>query len=182
MPTVKEIMTDDVMALDAGLSLRETLEILRAENVSGAPVVAGQSVVGVVSSTDILEFAATTPGVPTSRPDRGEWGEYEAPEVWEEGSDSPSTFFADYWPDAGADVTARFEEADSPEWDLLADRTVGEVMTRKVVAVTPDTEVSAAATLMLQAGVHRVLVMTDSELLGIVSATDIVRAVAEGSI
>lgn len=179
MPTVKEIMTGEVVALDVGLSLRETLEILRAENVSGAPVVAGQSVVGVVSATDILEFTATTPGVPTSRPDRGEWGEYESPEVWEEGGDSPSTFFADYWPDAGADVTVRFEEADSPEWDLLADRTVAEVMTRKVVAVAPDTGVAEAAALMLRAGVHRLLVMTDGDLLGIVSASDIVRAVAE---
>ncbi len=182
MATVKEIMTTDVVALDVELSLREGLEVLRAENVSGAPVVSGNSVAGVVSATDILEFAATTPGVPTGRPGQTEWGEYDQAEVWEEGSDSPSSYFADYWADAGAQITARFEESGSPEWDILADRSVSDVMTRRVVAVTPDADVRDAAAVMIEAGVHRVLVMNGRELLGILSATDVVRAVAESKL
>ncbi len=52
-------------------------------------------------------------------------------------------------------------------------------MTRRVVAVTPDADVRDAAAVMIEAGVHRVLVMNGRELLGILSATDVVRAVAE---
>ena len=178
MPTVRESMTDDVTAVDVGLSLRETLEVLRSENVSGAPVVTGTTVGGVVSATDILEFAATSPGVPTSRSNNSEWGEFEAPERWKEGDD-PATYFAGYWSDAGADLTARFDEADSPEWDLLSDRTVADVMSRKVVSVSSDTEIHEAAQLMLDASVHRVLVIDDGELVGIFSSTDVVQAVAQ---
>ena len=179
MASVDEIMTRDLTTIDLDSSLRDALEALRAANVSGAPVVRGQRVVGVISTTDILELAATSPGVPTSRPLEGQFDDYESVEIWEEGLDSPSSFFADFWSNAGADVATRFAEPDSPEWDLLSDRTVSEVTTRRVVAVAPGTEVHAAAGLMLEAGVHRLLVMEQDTLHGIVSATDIVRAVAE---
>ncbi|NIR37806.1 MAG: CBS domain-containing protein, partial [Actinobacteria bacterium] len=169
-------MTTDVVALDVGLSLREALEVLRADNVSGAPVVRGESVVGVLSATDILEFAATTPGVPTGRSDEGGWDDLTEAQLWSEGEEAPDAFFADFWVDAGADVTARIAEPDTPEWDLLSDRTVSDVMTRKVVAVAPDSSVHDAARVMLDAGVHRVLVIEEGQLCGILSGTDVVRA------
>jgi CBS domain-containing protein len=64
---VRDLMTRDVGALDPNMSLREAIEVLRREGVSGAPVVQNQKLVGVVSATDILEFQATQPGVPAYR-------------------------------------------------------------------------------------------------------------------
>ncbi len=179
MATVSEIMTREVTALDVEISLRDALEVLRAENVSGAPVLSGQRVVGVVSLTDIVEYVTTSPGVPARREVETDWDDYQPPDVWEEGTDSPSSFFADYWSDAGADVAVRFEEPESPEWDLLATTAVSQVATRAIVAVGTDTEVAEAARMMTEASVHRLLVLDGNDLAGIVSATDIVRAVAQ---
>ena len=122
----------------------------------------------------------TSPGVPAQRSGQTEWGELEAPEFWQEGEETPSAYFVDYWSDAGADLTARFEEPDSPEWDQYEDHVVAEIMTRKVVAVEPGTEIRDVARVMTEAAVHRILVMADGELRGLVSSTDIVRAVADG--
>jgi len=60
---------------------------------------------------------------------------------------------------------------------------VGEIMTREVVVVSPETSVRAAATLMTDRNVNR-LPVTESgksgeRLLGIVTRGDIVRAIAE---
>lgn len=180
MATIDEIMTTELATVDPQLSLREALDVLRGEEVSGAPVVSGGEVVGVVSVTDILEFEATSPGVPTQREGQTEWGEFEAPDFWEEGEEPPSAYFVDYWSDAGADLSSRFEETGAPEWDDYENHVVAEIMTRKVVAVAPGAEIRDVARVMVDAAVHRVLVMENSDLRGLVSGTDIVRAVAEG--
>jgi CBS domain-containing protein len=59
---------------------------------------------------------------------------------------------------------------------------VQEVMTHKAVTVGPDSSLVAAATAMIQHRVHR-LAVTDSQekLLGIISTTDIIRALAESA-
>lgn len=57
-------------------------------------------------------------------------------------------------------------------------RTVGDVMTRRVIAVRPEDEVSQAARLMLEADVKRLPVMDGDRLVGIVSRRDLVRVIA----
>jgi CBS domain-containing protein len=172
-------MTTEVVAIEPEMSLRGVIEILRSENVSGVPVVTTGRVVGVISATDLLEFEATTPGVPGERPNQAEWGEIKVPESWDEGLETAASFFTEFWADVGADVFARFEEAGTPEWDLLREHTAAEVMTQVLYALPPDAEIHAAAEYMTDSGIHRILVMKDQELVGIVTATDIVRAVAE---
>lgn len=61
----------------------------------------------------------------------------------------------------------------------LEDVTVDEVMTRKVQSLPPDCSVDEAAALMGEKQIHRVLVMHGDVLLGIVSTSDVARAVAE---
>lgn len=179
MLTLRDVMTEDIVAVSPETSLRDAIETLQAEEVGGMPVVAGERVVGVVSATDLLAFEATRPGVPTERPTQVEWGGLEEAEPWEEGEAPPAAFFSDYWDDAGADVLERIEEDRGPEWDPLEEHVVGEVMTRLVCAMGPDEGLPEAAAFMLEAGIHRVLVMDEGRLLGIVTMTDIVRAVAE---
>ncbi|MGB5525303.1 MAG: CBS domain-containing protein, partial [Gemmatimonadota bacterium] len=58
--------------------------------------------------------------------------------------------------------------------------TVGSVMTAAVVSLPPEAPVQEAARIMVPAGVHRILVVDAAgELVGLVSSSDIVRAVAE---
>jgi signal-transduction protein with cAMP-binding, CBS, and nucleotidyltransferase domain len=152
--------------------------MLATEEISGAPVVRGSRVLGVFSVTDILRFLSDTEAVPTERPEQAEWGEFEDPEVWEEGKAPASPFF-DFWTDVGADVWERFSETEGPEWDVLQEHTVSEVMTRVLCTLTPETEVHEATEYMIRAGVHRLLVTHDLALVGIITATDVLRAVAE---
>lgn len=183
MARLDDIMTTEVVTIPSGSTLRAVVEILRGENVTGAPVVAGSEVVGVVSATDLLEFEVSNPGVPSSRPSQLEWGEAEEDEPrWIEGEDAPAEFFVELWPDVGADVRERFQAADGPEWDALEDHTVDEVMTPSLYSLSPDTDVREAARYLIDHAIHRLVVVEDSTLVGIVTTTDVVRAVADGKI
>lgn len=181
MTTVRDLMSSDVISVTPDLTLRSALELLAARHIGGAPVMAGSRVVGVVSMSDILSFQSSTAVVPGHEPDQMEW-EQEPGEAWQEGDDAPAAFFTDLWVDAGAEVGERFEQTGGPEWDLLAEHTVAEAMSRRVVSVGPDTSPRAAARLMTRLELHRLLVLDQGRLCGVLSAMDLVRAVGEGRI
>ncbi len=177
MLRVHEIMTRDVIALSPDMTMRDAVAALTTHHISGAPVVSGVAVVGILSLSDLLSFQASTQPVPSAREVAPDWEE--EPTRDEEDSLPTSAFFTDYWDDAGADVSERFTDHDSPEWDLLGEHTVSEAMTRTLCTVAPNTEVPKAADYMRRAGIHRVLVMENGVLLGILSTMDIARAVAD---
>lgn len=56
-----------------------------------------------------------------------------------------------------------------------------EVCTYKPIEVTPDTSVTQVARLMVEHGVHHVLVTRNTEVVGIVSALDFVRQFIQAS-
>lgn len=114
MATIREIMSADVKAVSPETTLKELAEFLVTEKVSGAPVVSGERVVGVVSATDLLEFDSEARDVPAYRPETGSGGAFEAGDDWsEEEGDAPAAYFADLWVDTGADVRTRLT-TDSP--------------------------------------------------------------------
>jgi CBS domain-containing protein len=176
MLRLHDIMTRQLVTISPEHSLRDAMSILASNHISGAPVLANGTVVGVISLTDLAEFAASDPGVPTERPEWGEWGE---PLDFPEGEEPSSTFFTQLWDDAGADVAERIDETGGPEWNALQESTVGEAMTRHVLALAPGTAVDYAANFMRNAGIHRVLVMDGGRLLGVVTTKDISDAVAD---
>lgn len=180
MLRLHDIMTRDLVALSPEHTLREALAALTRQHISGAPVITNGRLVGVVSLTDLAEFVAATSGVPTERPEHAEWGEFDEPVEFPVDEDPPSVFFHRLWDDAGAEVAERIEETGGPEWDALQEHTVSEAMTHTVLRLPPSTIVEAAAAYMRDNAIHRVLVMDEDRLLGIVTTTDIVRAVADG--
>jgi CBS domain-containing protein len=176
MLTVRDVMTSDVLALAPESSLRDAVELLTARRVTGVPVVSGIAAIGTLSASDILAFESTLPGVPMER---------EAVDAlldervdWDDGAEPPASYFTELWEDAGADVAERFESLDGPEWDVLAEHTVGEAMSNRVIALPPTAALQEAAEYMNEAGVHRVLVVEEERLIGIVTTMDIIRAVA----
>lgn len=179
MPKVRDLMSGEVVALGPEMTLREAIEILTEKSVSGAPVVASGRVVGVLSATDVLEFLTSTPAVPTRKEESPEWGEWGPAEEWEEGLEPPASYYSAMWENAGAEVRERFEQVEGPEWDLMEEHTVGEIMTRSLCALPPEADVAEAARYMLKTGIHRVLVLDKGQLVGIITTTDIVRAVGE---
>jgi CBS domain-containing protein len=71
------------------------------------------------------------------------------------------------------------EASDAERRGAVLDATlVREIMTAKPVTVDPDTDVHDAARQMLYGEIHRLFVEYDGALVGVVSQTDIVGAVA----
>ena len=104
MLRLRDIMTTDVVTVSPELTIRDAMALFATRHVSGAPVVSGKQVVGVVSLTHLAEFGASEPGVPTARPRSEDEG---APPPWVEGEEAPGNFFAEMWEDTGADVAER---------------------------------------------------------------------------
>jgi CBS domain-containing protein len=82
---------------------------------------------------------------------------------------------------SSSDVLQAVAETDSVDaHETLFDRThVRDLMTTPARTTTPETEVRDAAQQMLQFDVHRLFVERDGTLAGVLSQSDIVRAVAK---
>jgi CBS domain-containing protein len=73
------------------------------------------------------------------------------------------------------------ETEDQTARDTLFEKTlVRDLMTPRPLTIGPDAEVKEAAQQMLYADVHRLFVTEGERLLGVISTTDIMRAVATG--
>lgn len=183
MLKLRDIMTSDVMTVTPETTLREAMELLAGRHVSGAPVVSGGQLVGIVTATDLMSFASALSGVPTERDVHDGWGEFAEPSIddeVEQENEPGSASYTELWADAGAETTARMDNIGGPEWNVLEEHDVSEVMTRAPLAsLPPNASAESAAELMRTQGIHRVLVAEDGKLLGIVSAMDIAKAAAD---
>ena len=188
MLRLRDIMTTDLVTLDPNLTIREAMDVFASKHISGAPVVAGDEVIGVISATDLLQFTASLPGVPTARelaPDLlDDLGDNESEAAARPMEADPSgVFFTELWDDAGASVVERLAGPVMAEWNSLEEYTVADAMTRiPVHALTPETFVNVAAEYLTRVGIHRVLVMAGGRLLGVVTTSDITRAVGDGKL
>ncbi len=66
------------------------------------------------------------------------------------------------------------------EFDVIGKegRTVGEIMSRGVISVTPDTDLEEASRILVHERIKRLLVLDQGRLIGIVSRADLVRELA----
>jgi predicted transcriptional regulator len=178
MLRLRDIMTREIVSVSPDLSIRDAMTLFSERHIGGAPVIANNKLVGVVTLTDLVELASGMNGVPTERPDPVEWGEFEDTLAWVDDEETPVAFYTDMWDDSGADVTERIAATEGPEWNALEDYTVAEAMNRRIASLAPDTAVEDAAELMRRVGIHRVLVIESGQLVGIVSTKDVSDAVA----
>lgn len=178
MLTVRDLMTEDLVTVSPTTTLREASEAMTQEHVSGLPVVEAGEAIGVVSATDILTFAADAPGVEIDRNLGPGLDRVPEDRQWEEGAEVPAAYFTEEWEEAYA-FGEMLPDTDRPEWNVLEEHQVAEVMTRSLHTIVADESVRAAARAMLDAGVHRLLVVEDDRLVGVISTTDVMEAVAE---
>jgi CBS domain-containing protein len=80
----------------------------------------------------------------------------------------------------GAVTTSDLLQAEAEGADLDA-TSVADVMTKPALTVSPDTELREAALAMEYAEVHRLFVEDNGELVGVVSRSDVSRALAQGT-
>ncbi len=151
----RDLMQTDVVQLHADTPIKSAIETLEEYSISGAPVVDETGkLVGVLSDSDIVKTEHLS----------NEEVEIKRTEY----------YFAD-----------PLEELDEPyfsteEYDpeVLGQETVGEWMTPHVISVEPEVSLSDVCTVMAEERIHRVFVVKDSKLLGVISTFDIVKCLA----
>ncbi len=149
---VKEVMKSPVITVNVDDTLADVSRKFHEERISGAPVVdADGKLVGIVSEGDLIERSQQLQ-VNVSYDIFG----------WI----SPHTSVAEM---------ASFTQG----LCSVADTKVSEVMTRKVITVSPDDLLERAAGIMTRRNINRVPVMDGSELVGILSRADLVWAMVK---
>lgn len=162
--TVREIMETEVVEVRPDLPVKELIEVLEENQITGAPVVDdGGNVVGVVSTRDVLRLAAR---------------EEEAGSTRRAGEEDEDSGYFRY-----ADGPAGFLPALPPGLPKtrLGTRPVREIMTRATFSVRPDARLPEAARFLQRTGIHRALVFEDDRLAGVLSLRDVVAAVADAA-
>ena len=152
-PLARDVMTSNVRTVSEDWSLEELARFFIDNSISGAPVVnrAGK-LVGVVSLTDLARAQSER--------------------------DSPA-------PEAHDFYARSFEAAVSP--DEMADvhfvresaARAKDVMTKAVFSVEESAPVSEIADMMVRGRIHRVFVMRNHDLVGVVAALDLLKLLAQ---
>lgn len=191
MLRLRDIMTTNVITLDPDVTIRQAMDRFTSRRISGAPVVAGGDVIGVISASDLVQFAATLPGRSTERDTAlDEFADFSTDDDGEallsdsnEGDDPTALYFTESWDNDDTSIVGRIETSSEGDWSALDDHTVSDAMTPAPVhALTPETLVTVAAEYMRDHRIHRVLVMVGQTLMGLVSSSDIMAAVADGKL
>ena len=177
MLTLRDIMTRDVVTVAPDLSIRDAMELLARRGISGVPVVGGREVVGVISLSDLVQFAASVSAPSRDRLEPALDDVTDSPAGVE--GDPDAAFFAEMWSDEATEAVERFDPDSGPERNALAEHTVSEAMTHGARTLRPDTGALEAAAVMTGERIHRIVVMDGDQPVGIVSLTDIARAAAE---
>jgi CBS domain-containing protein len=156
---VADIMRRKVVAVRPELPVTDLEALLVRERVAGVPVVEAGRVVGVVSRSDVVRQLEV---------ERAQLG-------------AASAFYLEPWDveQRGAEDAGRVPHAVAERFEHLH---VRDVMIRDVIQVAPDATLRDAARRMAESRVHRVLVTEGGALVGILSALDLVRLLAEGAL
>ncbi|HYD54260.1 MAG TPA: CBS domain-containing protein [Gemmatimonadaceae bacterium] len=176
MLRLEDIMSAPLVTVTPELPLRAAAELLATHHVSGAPVVRGSRVIGIITAGDILGFQASH-----SEAARQAGGEDSDEIEWDAEADTDVGFPWAEWEDGGVALVEKLAEHPLDE-DALATHTVDDAMTREVLALPAATPLRAGAAFIARHRIHRVLVERDGEIVGVVSTSDLARVVAERGI
>jgi CBS domain-containing protein len=85
---------------------------------------------------------------------------------------------------SATDILALEEESEGEQsrGRVLDQTAVRDVMTPEPQTISPDDDIREAARRMLEGDVHRLIVIANGRMVGVISTTDIIRAVAAGQL
>lgn len=151
---IEEIMTENVVSCGPDEPVKHVAQMLREHKVGGIPVVQDGEVAGMITENDILKLLEV--------PERDS-------QLW-----LPSPFEI-------IEVPLReligWEEAGRALEDVGA-RKVGDVMSKPAITASPDETLETVASRMVKNNVHRMPVVDDGKLVGIVTRQDIISGLA----
>ena len=154
--TAQDIMNPEVITVNNEMTVRELASFLTDQEISGAPVEdENGALIGVVSVTDIARAAS-------SGGDR-----------LMNGHDREAHFYTRGWE---GKLSADELETLHLEDDEL---TVREIMTPSVFAVEAEAPIMTVAQSMMDSHLHRLLVVRDGKVVGIVSTSDMLALLTE---
>lgn len=156
MVTAGDVMTEDVLTVRPEMTITELDELLVEAQISGAPVVEAGELLGIVSRADVIRALYSE--------------QREAQRV--------SDFYTSPFP-IPIPALEQLARDSRRIADHMTKLLVRDVMTPAPGRVAPDTEVTELARLMVREGFHRVPVVDGERLVGIVSALDLVKLLAD---
>jgi CBS domain-containing protein len=172
---VGEIMAREVWTVTPETTVGELVRILSEQQISGVPVITGSgSLRGVVSVTDVLRLAADEPFSSLEESSWEEaWDEFE-----QDGEAEDGTVPQSYFIENGSGHSFVFRPALDQIPLPFADHTVEDIMTPATFTVNPRESVRELSRFLARGRIHRALVVEDGKLVGIVTAFDVVKALA----
>ena len=154
--TAQSVMTDSVISVSPEASLLDVLRLFVEEDIHGAPVAdSNGEYLGVISTSDLLRAQEEEHDTVMTESDylRG---------------------FLDFSLPVGSGGLTDFH-------DRLAQRTVGEVMTKSMLSVPHDASVGEVARRLREHKVHRIWVEDAGRLCGVISALDLMQVIEDDS-
>jgi predicted transcriptional regulator len=157
---VRDAVQLHIVSVVPEMSVRELIRTFLENSITGAPVVdSAGMVIGVVSTTDVLQLGAREAEIPAGQI---EWN----PVIQAEEADAEETSGVD----ARVPFTLPTDAAAEAAFDSYQ---VGDIMTPVPFTVRPMDTLGTAIRMMRQGRVHRLLVMENGFLLGIITPFDI---------
>ncbi len=154
IPTARDLMETRLISVNADASLLDVHQLFADEEISGAPVVADDgTLLGVITASDLIRAVDEERG--TARMESG--------------------YFRDLLPYSAPDWSAGPEDFQ----DRLAELRVSDAMTADALTIPPSTPAPAIARSLRERHIHRVFVAENGQLLGVISAFDLLRVVED---
>ncbi len=156
MKKVREIMNKNVICFTPENTVFEVAKVLYENNISGAPVVENEKVVGIISESDIVKFISTKLGIESSHkiPSLG----ILIFEILKIGKDYLKM---------------------KKEMKTISEVKIKNLMSKKIISIDPEASLFDAANLMEKHDVNRLPVIENERLIGIVTRADLIKALIE---
>jgi CBS domain-containing protein len=148
MKVARDLMKKNVIHFSPEDSIFHVAKTFSSKNISGAPVVENGKVVGIISETDLIKFIRMQ-SIGRSHPELGA---------------SLSL----------VDLLRRYISL-KKELRSIAKSKVKDVMNKRVISVDPETPLPEVAEIMEKYDIHRVPVIENGKLVGIISRSDLIR-------
>ena len=154
MKKVRDVMNKNVVCFSPDQTVFEVAKVLSEKNISGAPVVEKEKVVGIISTSDIVRFLKIKLKIGSA---------HEMPSL--------SLLFIDLFK-TGKDYVELKKEV-----QRLSNVKIKGIMCKKVVSISPEASIFDAAELMDEHDVNRLPVIENGKLVGILARADIIKAI-----
>jgi CBS domain-containing protein len=157
MKKVKDFMIKNVVFFKPNDSIFHVAKVFSEKNISGAPVVENNKVIGIISDSDIVRFMSLNFNAKTLLINKP----------------SLLLIFMNLLKIGKNGITFR------DELDRISKTKVKHIMSKSVISVSPDTNIYEAASLMVKYDANRLPVVENGKLIGIIARWDLIKALTE---